>query len=203
MKFDVTKESITFEKELNTLDEFTLRFTKILDEQNVCYVIISGYAAILFGRNRASEDVDLFIENISFEKFTELWDKIRKTFDCLNTTDPHHAYETYLLKGESIRFATKQSPIPNMEVKFPKTPLDQRALKNKIRVTVNSDVLFVSPIEQQISFKLFLGTEKDIEDAVYLYEIFKEFLDEHELNIAVQKLNVGGVAENYLWTSRM
>lgn len=40
-----------------------------LVKNNIKYVIVSGYVAILFGRSRISEDVDLLVEHISFEKF--------------------------------------------------------------------------------------------------------------------------------------
>jgi len=37
--------------------------------------------------------------------------------------------------------------------------------------------MFIAPLELQIPFKLLLGTQKDIEDAVYLYQIFKSKID--------------------------
>lgn len=50
--------------------------------------------------------------------------------------------------------------------------------------------LFISPIEIQIAFKLWLGSEKDIEDAVYLFELFKDKLNRNLLIKKCKELNV-------------
>lgn len=43
MELEYTSEGIIFNKELNELDEFVLKFTSILDEQGIRYCLISGY----------------------------------------------------------------------------------------------------------------------------------------------------------------
>ena len=48
-----------------------------------------------------------------------------------------------------------------------------------------------------IAYKLYLGSEKDIEDAVHVYQIFKEKLDLNLLNDLIQKLNVRDKAMKY------
>jgi len=67
MKF-IDKKTIKIDREISDLDNFTLDFIKIL-EKNTDYVIVSGYVAILLGRARASEDVDVIIPKIDFPKF--------------------------------------------------------------------------------------------------------------------------------------
>jgi len=52
--------------------------------------------------------------------------------------------------------------------------------------------LMISPLEMQIAYKLYLGSDKDLEDAKYIYELFKESLDMDELNKLVGKLKVRG-----------
>ena len=49
----------------------------------------------------------------------------------------------------------------------------------------------------QIAYKLYLGGEKDIEDAVHIYHIFKERLDKKLLDELIQKLDVKDRAERY------
>ena len=71
MKF-INKNTIKLDKEVNELDKFVIRFVKIL-EKHVNYVIVRGYISILFGRTRTTEDVDIFIEELSNEKFTALY----------------------------------------------------------------------------------------------------------------------------------
>ncbi len=77
----------------------------------------------------------------------------------------------------SIRVAKKDNVIPNFEIKFPKKKTDFASLNSPIEVLVNSKRPLISPFEVQLPFKVWLGSDKDIEDAVHLYELFKEKLD--------------------------
>ncbi len=166
-----------FDKELNSLDRFVLDFVSVLDKEKVKYVIVSGYVAILFGRSRSSEDVDMFVEKMNREKFFSLWECLSCKFECLNTRDPADAYDEYLLNDTALRFSYPGRFIPNMETKFSKKPLDFWTLEHSLNVRLNKKTIRISPIEVQIPFKLFLGSEKDIEDAAHLYEVFKQSLD--------------------------
>jgi len=165
------------EKEENSLDRLVLDYVSVLDGTEVKYVVVSGYVAILFGRSRSSEDVDLLMEKIERKKFFRLWEALSHRFECLNTRDAAEAYDEYLLYDTALRFSYPGRFIPNMEVKFPKKTIDSWTLENRKKVVLNKKTIYVSPIEVQIPFKLFLGSEKDIEDASHLYEVFKQRID--------------------------
>lgn len=153
---------------------------------------------ILFGRSRNSEDVDIIIEKLTFKQFDELWGELGKDFECIITGDPKEAYDDYLSAKHSVRFSIKKQFIPNMEMKFPKNDLDVWTLEKKWRVFMNGRRLFISPMELQIPFKLFLGSEKDIEDAKYLYLLFKGKLDKKLLWSFITKLKVEKSFKRYL-----
>jgi hypothetical protein len=198
MELRFSDKGIEFEKTLNSLDKFVVGFTEILNKLSIKYVIVSGYVSIIFGRNRSSEDVDMILEKLDFERFCELWRTLAGEFECIITEDAREAYEEYLLTGHAIRFSIKREFIPNMELKFPKTALDHWSLANRIRVVMNKNELFISPLELQICFKLFLGSEKDIEDARYLYDIFKDRLDKGLLKDFSRNLKIDDLRHKYL-----
>ena len=189
MKIYFTKDRITLNKELNKLDQFVISFTKILNNLKVEYVIVSGYVAILFGRSRSSEDIDLLIEKLDYGRFLTLWKELHKTFECIITSKSEEAYKDYLQTGHSIRFA-KGDWQPNIEIKMPTDPLDDISLNEHITVILNRHTLYISPLELQITYKLYLGSEKDIEDARHLYLIFKEKLDMTLLERFARKLKI-------------
>ncbi len=82
---------------------------------------------------------------------------------------------------------------------FPKAQdLDNWVLKNGKQVLLNSHILRISPIELQIAYKLFLQSEKDIEDARHLYQLFKEKLDKKLLSEFLLKLDKKGMFNRYL-----
>lgn len=191
MELEYTKEHIKFEKVLSALDEFTLEFTAVLDAQKIKYVLIAGYVAILFGRSRSSEDIDLFIEPLTEDQFIQLSSALEHAgFMCIITDNPHEGYAEYLTQGLSLRFSRKDLFIPNMELKFTKNALDAWALHHRRTVIVNNTTIYISPLESQIAHKLDLGSDKDIEDAAYLYTLFSEYLAMDELEHFLKKLHV-------------
>jgi hypothetical protein len=202
MELKFLENQVEIEKELNELDKFVIKFTDILNKLNIKYVIVSGYVSIIFGRNRSSEDIDLIIEKLDYDKFNKLWHKILYNFDCIITENQENAYFEYLLKDNSIRFAERGKFIPNIEIKFPKTELDKWTLQNPLKASLNDNLLFISKIELQIPFKFFLGSEKDIEDAKYLYAIFKNHLDIELLEDFNRKLKIVELFNKYIKTSK-
>jgi hypothetical protein len=191
-------DAVEIEKEVNDLDKFVLRFTGILEKYRIKYVIVSGYVSILFGRSRLSEDIDIIIEKISMEEFRNLWKAINDEFECIITTDCEEAYDKYLKELCAIRFSEKERFVPNIEMKFPKIKPEFWSLNNAKKVDLNGRRLMISPIELQIAFKLYLGSEKDIEDAKHLYIIFEQKLDKKLLMDFAAKLKVTNMFNLYL-----
>ena len=201
MEIEFSKGKIEIEKDLNELDKLTIDFTSILTKLKIRYVLISGYISILFGRSRSSPDIDVIIEKLSFPEFQKLWKELCRCFECINTTNAEDAYNNYLAKDARINFPRKGNVLPYMEVKFPTTELEKWALTEKIRVSLSGNEIFISPLELQISYKLFLGrkgNEKDIEDARHLYKLFSDKLDMKLLEEFNKKLKVVDMFNKYI-----
>lgn len=190
--------NIIFDKETNELDNFVISFIEILDSLQINYVIVSGYVAILFGRSRATEDIDVLIEPIQKEKFSKFYGAIiAKDYWILNSTNEKDAFE--LLKERlSIRIAENKKVIPNFELKFVKDASDKYSIDKKMRVKIGEKELFISPLEMQIAYKLYLGGEKDIEDAYFLFSLFKDKLNNEELKSLIKSLKAEKTAKKHL-----
>lgn len=192
MEINLERKEIILNKNINELDKFVLDFCRNLDN----YVLVSGYVSILFGRSRATEDIDLLISKMSSEKFKEIWEMLEENdFECINTLDVGDAFR--MLDEYAIRFCRKGKPVPNMEFKKSSNEVHEYSLKNKIKVKLKDGFLFISPIEMQITYKLMLGkggNEKDLEDAKHLYELFKENINKEEL---FNLINEFGVKEQF------
>ena len=129
------------------------------------------------------------------------WKDVNKKYNCINTSKEKEAYENYLLEKIPIRFSEKEKFIPNVELKFPENEIEKWVLKNSLLVVLNEKKIKISSIELQIAFKLFLGTEKDIEDAKYLFKIFNKKIDEERLNYFVDKMKVRNKFKRYFYGS--
>jgi hypothetical protein len=198
MEFKYTKNEMAIkDKIISALDSLVIEFTSILNKY-AKYVIVSGYVAILFGRSRTSEDIDIIVEKIDFNKFNKFWIEVSKNFECISTKDAKIAHKEYLSSGIPIRFSRKNNFIPNVEFKFPKVELDDWTLKERKKVILNDHQLFVSPLELQIPFKLFLGSEKDIEDAKHIYRVFQDKIDYALLQEFNRKFKTNDLFNRYL-----
>ncbi len=199
MELEYSKNKIVFNRELSNLDKLVLRFCTIMHRLNIRYVIISGYIAILFGRSRETEDVDLFIERISYDKMNEFWKTLdEEGFEGVSTFNSKEAFET-LSDKTSIRFALKGTWKPNFEIKFVNTPEGRYSLDTKILVVLNGEEFYTSEIEMQIAYKMWRWGEKDLEDSVYLYTLFKEKLNTTLLYKHLYDFNVPEERVNELW----
>ena len=90
----------------------------------------------------------------------------------------------------AIRFYVGQVPVPNMEFEFAKTALEKDTLGGKISLLLNNNGIFISSLEMQIAYKLYLGGEKDFEDARHLYLLFKDNLDSQKIIGHANDLNI-------------
>jgi len=146
-------------------------------EKHCSYIIVSGFVAISSGRTRATEDIDIFIEELDKEVFIKLYKELKKAnFWCLNTEDEKEIYD-YLKNNLGVRFAKSKETIPNMEVKFALKKSQKESFKDRIKVIIGKEDLKISSLERQIAFKKYcLKSDKDMEDARHLEKLFKDKL---------------------------
>lgn len=187
MEFD--GDVLRIDKELSTLDEFVVDVCGIFDDLGIDYVVVSGYVAILTGRSRSTEDVDTVVERLTEEQAGRLTSRLEEA-GYWGATVPLEDLHQELLDGMRVRIALEGRMTPNVELWFPKNEYDRRALDRPLEAHVSGHELNISPLEQRIAYKLFLGTERDFEDALHLYLVFEEQLDIDSLETYVTELEV-------------
>ncbi|MBW3022208.1 hypothetical protein KY328_04755 [Candidatus Woesearchaeota archaeon] len=174
VKFKVINNELRINKTITKLDKFAFDVIEII-EKYTKYVIISGYVSIFFGRSRATEDIDMFIEKISYDRFIEMYNEfVSKGFEF--TVDNHEdLYNEYLMKGTAINIWRKDFPLMRMEITVAKKTGQKLVLLNPIKVYVNDNKILFSQIEAQIAYKRYISaSEKDIEDARHLEIVFDD-----------------------------
>ncbi len=173
------------------LDEFVEEFCGIV-EKHARYIICSGFVAIAHGRTRGTEDIDMIIEKIPRDRFIKLHDELKKRgFACMQSENPNEIYDSYLEKGDNIRYVKDEDGYfpPEMEIKFPKDELDEEQIKNRTKLPLTGIGVYFSTIDSNIAFKEeYLGSNKDIEDARHLRIIYKDKIDENKINAIKEKI---------------
>ena len=197
MEYKLEHGTLRLDKVLSDLDKLVLDFVSVLVDSKIRYVIISGYVAIFFGRSRTTEDIDVFVEKMGRKKFNAFYSKlIGNGYWVINAANEAEAFDL-LMDSLAIRAAKKDKVVPNFEIKLPKKDTDFFSLDNAMKVVVNGKTLLMSPFEMQIPFKLWLGSEKDIEDAVHLYTLFNDRLDKRLMARVGSRLGVKGKMVEY------
>ncbi|MFH1294347.1 MAG: hypothetical protein ABIH90_00200 [Candidatus Aenigmatarchaeota archaeon] len=191
MEISFNNRQIELRKETNVIDDFVTGMASIVSA-HFRYAIVSGYIPILFGKIRATEGIDFFIDPADVAKFPKFCEEFsRKGYYMINAASVSDAL--LLLKaGDAIRVAENGHVAPNAEIKIAKDVWGKKALDERLKISVNSKSIYIGKIEQGIAYKLYLGSRKDIDDACHMYLLFAGLgkLDKKRLEIDCKSLGV-------------
>jgi hypothetical protein len=180
---------LVVERPANELDELAIEFSTILTEQDITHVFIAGYLAILTGRARVTDDIDVLIERLSEEDIEQLAARLGEQ-GYWGPAMPLDSMFGNLSSGTNIWVAPVDQMTPHLEVKFPTDEFDRASLTNAIDAHIAGATIPVGPLELQIAYKLYLRGRKDFEDAAHLYLLFRETLSTDKLEQWVRQLDV-------------
>ncbi len=166
----------------NILDDFCIKFCSIIDK-HCKYIIVSGFVAISSGRSRATEDIDMIIEKLDFERFKRLHqDLIKGGFTCMQSDSEEEIFD-YLKDKIAVRYTLRNQPLPEMEIKFVKDDLDEFQIRTRTKLPLTGLDVWFSSIDMNIAFKEeLLKSEKDLKDAEHLRKIYAEQISEDNIN---------------------
>jgi hypothetical protein len=181
--------TLVVEREPNQLDELAIAFSKLLDRFDIGHVYIAGYVSILAGRARSTEDIDVLIAEIDEATSDELAAALDEE-GFWGPAMPLTSMYEMLENGDNVWVAPDDQITPHLEVKFARDEFDRASLANAITARIDGVDIPIGPLELQTAYKLYLGAQKDIEDAVHLYTLFEESLSEARLETWVRRLDV-------------
>jgi hypothetical protein len=186
---EFTDEEIVIDKPPSDLDRLMLEIGEILDDVGIEYSVVSDYVAVLFGRSRATEDIDVITERFDEGTADELTKRLRNAGYWGSAMPLDDLHET-LSDDLPVRIAEEGHRVPNVELKFASDEYDRISLDNAISIRLGGDTLRVGSLEFQIAYKLDMGAQKDYEDALYLHEVVGPNLNRTALEEYVTKLGV-------------
>lgn len=175
------------ERAPNDLDELAITFTSILDDLGIRHVYVAGYVAILAGRSRATEDIDVLLEHLDGDTVEQLVSRLEDE-ELWGPAMPLDSMAEMLT--DNIWVARDGEMIPHLEVKYVDDEIDHASLENAISARIADVEIPIGPLELQIAYKLWLRGDRDFEDAVHLYTLLGESLSTRELERWVEYLGV-------------
>lgn len=180
-------DTVVVDREPNDLDELAIQFTRILDDLGIDHVYVSDYVAILTGRSRATEDIDVLLERVDDEIVHEIVKRLEEE-GMWGPAMPLGSMGEML--EDNIWIAPDGEMVPHLEAKFVDDEFDHASLANAIVARIGDDEIPIGPLELQIAYKLWMRADRDFEDAAHLYSIFEETLREGALEEWVKRLDV-------------
>jgi len=176
-------------REPNELDELAMDCSALLDELDVAHVFVSGYVAILAGRSRSTEDIDVLVERLDDDDAGRLVDALTER-GFWGPAMPLSALGEMPAAGDPIWIAPDGDVSPHLEVTVVDDRFDRASLEGAISAVIDDATLPIGPLELQIAYKLYLGAQRDFEDAVHLYTLFGETLSGARLQAWSEELGV-------------
>ncbi|WP_135666231.1 hypothetical protein [Halorhabdus rudnickae] len=177
------------DRDPTTLDRLAIDVSSILSDLDIDHVLVAGYVAILAGRARSTEDIDLILEPLDRVQSRDLIAALEDA-GFWGATTPLSELSTTLSSGGNVRVAPDGEVVPNIELSYATDRFDRASVEDAITASIDGHELSIGPLELQIAYKLYLGSQKDFEDAVHLYTMFGESLSERELERWVEALDV-------------
>lgn len=180
---------LVIRRDPNRLDTLALEFSELLHALDIDHVFVSEYVAILLGRSRANEHIDVLIEPIDTAEADTLVTALEAAGYWGPAMPLADRYEM-LSNGDNIWVAPDDQVTPHLEVKFVSDAADRATIDKAITARIGDGTLPIGPLELQIAYKLFLGSQNNLEDAVHIYTLFEESLRDDRLQEWVTKLGV-------------
>ena len=186
---ELTDRGLVVDREPNRLDELAVGFSEVLSRLDIDHVFVAGYVAILAGRSRSTEDIDVFIERCSAERIDDLVAELERE-GYWGPAMPLSEMYGNLSNETNIWIAPDGEMTPHLEVQFPIDEFDDASLANAVDAHVGGNTVPIGPLELQIAYKLSLGGRTDLEDAAHLHTVFGETLSRDRLETWVERLDV-------------
>lgn len=190
---EVSDGTIRIDKQPNVIDDLVIDVTGILDDLGIRFAVVSGYVAVLLGRPRGTEDVDVVVERFSLTTGGDLAARLQSAGFWGPAMPLSDLHET-LTENLPIRVAEADRRVPNVELAFAADEYDSASLENTWTVRLGDASFHIGSPELQIAYKLHMGAQRDHEDALYLYELLGSNLNHGQLEAYVEQL---GVEEEY------
>ena len=153
----------------------------ILNNLKVRYALVGGIAAILYGVQRITLDIDVIIQVSGEDELRALTKGLGEGGFTISLEDVLQALR------ERTHFTCLYNSVV-IDFKIAREELDVLTIRNRRAITVDHVKIFITPLEELITAKLkILGSLKDVEDALQLMYMYHDILDWRKLHTLLRE----------------
>ncbi len=169
------------------LIELTIEVAKIVNRLNFRYALVGGFACILMGVKRMTEDIDFIVEAKSLDDARKLFIELEREGFNVSFNEVRDAFS----RGEHFTIIVDGYRI---DFKFASSKLDFETLRRAVDVEIEGEKVKIAQLEENIAAKIVvLSSLKDLEDALWLMIHHGDKIDWNRL-----KLLLGGDPKNMI-----
>ncbi len=155
-----------------------------LNERNINYCIVGGFAVIIHGNPRSTMDID-FVLQIEEKDIPDVVKFLRDNNFFADEDDMRAAFSE-----KSHCTVEDKETMYRLDIKGMYNEMDERVLKNKVQIEYLGTSINIASAEDTIANKLLFGREQDINDALGIYVRQKQKLDMNYLEALCMRLGV-------------
>lgn len=155
-----------------------------LNNENIPYAIVGGVAVLVYGYPRATQDIDLVVDQTVLD-ISEFCAYLRQNHFRADEQDLQKAFE----ETSHATFFHEEISI-HLDVKGAYSSSDRDTLRTAITIKYEQITIKLSSPESLICQKLLFGSGRDLEDALAIYQRMKPKLSDKELKRIARLLGV-------------
>jgi hypothetical protein len=175
------------------IEETLLTVTKYFDEKEIPYVVIGGFAAIVWGRVRTTYDIDIIIDHTKID--------VRRFIQFLTSkglsTEEYELTQAFIEQSYSTIFIMEK-PFYRIDLRGIYSTEDREAISTARIVNYKGQSIYFSSPENLIAHKLKYGSDRDLEDAEVVFLAQKASLNMDYLYSLCKRLNVTEKLDQFL-----
>ncbi|MCX9011338.1 MAG: hypothetical protein OIN66_09465 [Candidatus Methanoperedens sp.] len=169
---------------MRTIEAILKLVCSFLNENNVNYVIVGGFAVLFYGNPRTTMDID-FVIQLADEDIPMLIKFLQENGFYADEYDMRTA-----LKEKSHCTVEDKETMFRLDIKGVYGEMDERVLRNKRRIELYDTAVYIALAEDTIANKLLFGRERDVEDALGIYVRQHDALNMEYLESICKKIGV-------------
>ena len=175
------------------IEETLLTVTKYFNDQEIPYVVVGGFAAIVWGRVRTTYDIDIIIDHkkLDVQRFIQFLTSKRLSVKEYELT------QAFAKNSHSTIFVMEK-PFYRIDLRGIYSTEDRETISTAKNVKYKDQAIYFSSPENLIAHKLKFGSERDLEDAEVIFLAQKASLNMDYLHSLCERLNVSKKLDQFL-----
>ncbi len=139
------------------LEKTLVKITGRLDAGGIPYMVLSGYAIVIHGFSRLTQDLDISL-GVDTGRLDDVLNATQSEFQPLSKDPRGFARDTNVLLLQDIETGVR------VDLIFTSIDFERKAIDNADKVELHDGTIKVASLEDLIIYKMLAGRARDIED---------------------------------------